>query len=1149
MPELMVIQIDENPWVYPSKEIIEHPSSQNPDQAEWLEILRSYIDSNLDKIIDAIAKDDMDSNKKIRPSNPTSANHSTTTSIDYKEIRERDLKELDLTNPESLENWRKINEALADVSTPALIGTDTETSFLDIGDHSRKMSDNTLSSKAAKRRGFVKRKSITDFTEKSSNTETQTMSSLSSDTHSNDENNSTIGDYSTETFIEPSTNQLEKNIMPFNSNFVVNVPHKLSSTENKSEYNAAGKDFDLSSRIIDRPSQEASSKLEISEMGNSNSLPHQEDDTDDDDNDSNYNGAININFQKSRYMMKAESAKDSNFTNDNLNKNSASFDNPSSSSDFETDFATSLNVTPIDKMAPPENSFARNIGSGNSPSTPPIASPAGSQPASPSSTKSSISGRSSRRPSQPNRPSNRTRSHVRGLSHDSSMADSNIFHDRGTNEENYSHMGQHHYSSSQLLNLPNPSYAPAPLPATSPNSYHNPGMLSPFSSQQRKKIMQSNIRERSHSVSDSLSPEKESATGAYFRRLSTLNEEIKSPNPPKSINITNGNSSSLPKKSSGNLKPYIEDSSFMTRERKVIVAARSVLFALVEFQSIMRRCSRLCNDRAISAHIQSFLYSGQSLNDALVHALEMEEAKFAAARRGNDDAATFTQKEAQEAMSHIAKACITAMEKFQKLAIFCLNNLARFTSVIDVKFIRCLILVTFGSFNELYNGWNTLKEIENPQGYAYVQPMTTTPSIANLSSMDTNGDLPLPYSAHPTELMSPLTGSFFGNSSSTRSSPNSNPTSTIEADEALYSGLEAAANVARSLLVQLTDALSKKNANPRGAPPNSSAANHVKNLLAKCHACAEVTMRLKEQLNQIRKLQADLEPSSVIDLQQRKQFWEGINSFVKGIIALLTSTKSAIEELPYLKNTPHLATLSKLSKGILPLISQSSYRTFINDFKESQMQPGVTTPSAASSFSSSYPNNSLSIAPPPTTPLAAVLGPAAATVLPSPPVNKTFSNSPFFPPQPTIASISSELEKAANDSNKEDYQQNGAVNTYSNSIGNSPGSGYVSPSVNTSNIASLTLNGSSKLGNHPVTPSPTTKSNSSTGMTLTASGALREEEAGMGGNTITTLHLLHPHAPNQPGSATSSHLSSPGSVVSGGTSPGANTNNDQGTSN
>ncbi|CDO54485.1 hypothetical protein DV113_004989 [Geotrichum candidum] len=463
-------------------------------------------------------------------------------------------------------------------------------------------------------------------------------------------------------------------------------------------------------------------------------------------------------------------------------------------------------------------------------------------------------------------------------------------------------------------------------------------------------------RERSHSASATTSPEKESMSGAYFRRLSTLNEEKK---PTTSL-------------------------SYLDVEKRVILAARNILFALTEFHSTVQRCSRLCNEKYVTVQLTERLYTGKSYNDQLVSVLEKQGTMM---KPGEER----SREESIKAVKAIVSTAVVSISNFKELAKFCREHIYGFTAAIDVKFIRSMILVTYGSINELYNSWNILNDtVETAVGYNEPVDSLGLRQLSNSSSRSA-GDLPFP--SFNTNGSGSITGSPLSSTF---------PLSTLqkdysEMDRALYEGLEAAANAARALLAQLTDALSKSAITTNAQVPSASIAAHVKNLSTRCSVAVEVTRKLKDRLDHVRRL-----PS--LKFSDRKLFWDDMNAFLKGIIAILSTTKSAMNDLPYLKGTQSFITLTKLTKELPPLIDSSSYKAMMGDPTTAGQQQHQLHPPPIPIDTNGA---NLALPAPPTTPLAAALGPAAMAVLPSPPANKTFVHSPFIPSADSSVTLTS----------------------------------------------------------------------------------------------------------------------------------------------
>lgn len=924
MLELMVIQVEENPWVYPPKEIMQHPGAQAVDQTEWLELLRTYMEENVTKIRALLDREEMEQQQRQQQPQEQQEQEQQhqhqrqEQQLEHQELQEQhqkavvapsqqhilpELSPIASHPPHSAPAANQIPSAVPPASSnPPLPNTNIES---------------TVSSNSTKP-GEQQQPQITDI---------ESLSSWFKYNDSLDEESTDrklgISEGAVAAANAPGSSATQSSRAAKRMGFVVKKPARGSTID--------GVD---AARAIAQQQQAPPLPQTASSAPPAPSQPS------------------SLSSTSAHALSSFESVSKSTSTN-SLSSIATTDLNPASRHAY-----SAVPQSPDESQAPPLSAVMQ--------SPPRKLYPAGhSHSREPShhsineSIHSSIGSNSSSAMGMERLPSvEESTSH-----HQHSNSSSSVSH-----HHNHPHLHHHHLHHSIATSVP--SSAATLHSITSGPQSSQPILISPSSSSasfsslhhyspssnvlqpspavaSRLRTSSHSSRERSHSLSVTSSPEKESASGAYFRRLSTLTEEIK----PTSL-----------------LEKHAE---YLEIERRIVVTARNVLFSLVEFQSILRRCTRLCNDKTVSVTMSELLYSGQSYNDNLVRALEQEETRTRAGEEiSMDELQTFVKK--------ITQTCITSMKHFRQMAQFCNENLFGFTSHIDVKFIRCLVLVTFGSFNELFNSWNLLNDAENPPTYptqehaapplhtqvespASYMPMSFSRSETALAYSKQGGHHPGPLAMMPgitlpsqPNLSSPTTPSgpappqfsiHRGASAATGSSPQVG--SFAEADEALYYGLEAAASAAKTLLRQLTETLSKESANS-SKTPNASVTTHVKNLSQRCIIGVEVTQKLKERLENIRKVKQTTVTASTggtstpatgtsgglfappqLDLVERKRFWDDMNTFVKGIIGLLGSTKSAFNDLPYLKNTPNLATLSKITKDIPPLMEASSYKFLI----------------------------------------------------------------------------------------------------------------------------------------------------------------------------------------------------------------------------
>lgn len=1105
MIDLMVIQIDENPWVYPPKEITQHPGSQSEDQTEWLDLLRNYLEENLSLIQKAIDSETESQQLSHVPSALSLTSSARSASFGNSNIP-APLSDSTVSLPQTrLESAHaNISATLPTPATTALRSALTTPSTTAVNspiiapsNHPHIVPTGNFSTLPTSSQTHSVPHSVVP-------SRTGSVSSASPPTpYNKPSDDQSITDIESLRNLLKINSGISKNSDPpkhgvqINSKPIDNDSTEKSRNNNDTHSSRAAKRMGF---VVKRPARadsldSVSSQLSLSsnaKNGGNNVAPPMA--------ISASAGSVLGSHSETNPSKPASSIASNHLDSLKSAPSPASPDDPVGSIDS------------IGSMG----SFASNSSA-----------PSSNLAWSPSKKRaqplpSVLSWRSHSR--QPSRESNSDAGTIGSSSTtNTDLAERSptaAHHNTSTFSHSRSSSGDDHHSrfnnNSHLLAPAHSHHLTAVSGSNTGNTYQGPS----------SRLRSSNvnlIRERSHSVSVTSSPEKDIPSGEYFRWLSTVKEEMKPLMHPSTI-------SSLPQKSK-------EAKELLNLQRKIIIAARDILFSLVEFHSIMRRCTRLCNDKTITSEMHNILYTGQSYNDKLVKMLEQEESRLNNTLQSSSSKKDPADeiKACKASIKTIAAACIASIRNFKQMAQFCNEHLFRFTAAVDVKFIRCIILVTFGSFNELYNSWNMLNEIENPLGYNNTVATGTQTSLQTSTSLSSSyiaaglDTLPLPHSnvgnipyqaSSPTtpsispssniffqrgstsSNVSPVSGSstYHGNSSS--ASASANLASFAEADEQLYHGLEAAATAAKVLLKQLTDTLAKS-----GQPAASGNVKaHVKSLSDKCQAGMGVTKKLKQQLEIIRKSKSSATNMTEnngnngsmklsnghlqMDMVDRFKFWEDMNAFVKGMISLLSSTKLAINDMPYLKNASNLATLTKLTKDIPPLMEASSYKVIISESKDREYATGTLGSSGLSASSSQltnskahptqialpsynnltsmvmgpstisgsghtlpsysvsstgpatttaipsanpfdhvigstntqttnlsyYPNNynGIQFSATPSTPLAAVLGTtaAAAVVLPSPPINKVYSHSPFFPQMDSSSNTASSQPSA-----------------------------------------------------------------------------------------------------------------------------------------
>lgn len=371
--------------------------------------------------------------------------------------------------------------------------------------------------------------------------------------------------------------------------------------------------------------------------------------------------------------------------------------------------------------------------------------------------------------------------------------------------------------------------------------------------------------------------------------------------------------------------------SSQTFHGKIVEVSRQVLYSVNELYEQLRRCSAFCDNKPVLMKLSILLNSAKSSISELVEALE-----------------DVTEMKVVEMTTNSISAIRSTVDCFRE-------NLPVLEPLIDIKFLRSTVMVCFTALYELRNAY----ELLNP-GQGKQLP---------LSSAKSDGS----------------------------SSNSSNTFATT--DDQLYERVYAAASAAQSVLGQLTEAMSQSametaSQGSSGAAVSPVTTAKMRDLTSVCVSGVDVTRRLKNRMEII------MANGGAID---RRGFWENLNAFLKSVIAILASTKSAMSYLPFLGNVrPNLTILTRLTKEIPVLLEYSSYKVLMHESRENQnnssqrhdnhRSSSVPTDIASGSIGMPVASN---LPPPPTTPLVAVLGPAAQAVLS--PQSSYIGSSPFIP--------------------------------------------------------------------------------------------------------------------------------------------------------
>lgn len=376
----------------------------------------------------------------------------------------------------------------------------------------------------------------------------------------------------------------------------------------------------------------------------------------------------------------------------------------------------------------------------------------------------------------------------------------------------------------------------------------------------------------------------EHKSGAYFRRLSTLQElpadELalknfhsaslsgpsrtyrESTDPQKkaeAVNETN-EQSSIPKIDTSLARKDFKTEMPTYNVSAMIKVSRKVLFSFSELHSSVRRFTGFCVDKKVTMKMVTHLFTAKANIDTLVEDLETVE------ETGNSN----------ELIVRSLRSSISSIKAMMSLLS---DNFPLFVAKIDVCFVRMLYLTLFGSFNELLNAYRLVPSSPKIAASTETRPKQLTINTTLANELD-------------------------------------------EVDGQLYNSIEHATANAQTVFGELTRAMSKSAIasaqNPSGVGFNPTLTAKVKDLTNVCVASMDITKKLKTKLITIRN-----NPSQTT----KKLFWVDINLFLKMIIQTFSSVKGIMREMPILNDIrSSMATLTKATKDVTVLLEASSYK-------------------------------------------------------------------------------------------------------------------------------------------------------------------------------------------------------------------------------
>lgn len=404
----------------------------------------------------------------------------------------------------------------------------------------------------------------------------------------------------------------------------------------------------------------------------------------------------------------------------------------------------------------------------------------------------------------------------------------------------------------------------------------------------------------------------------------------------------------------------------------IMKVARKILFSLSELQLSLKRFTGFCSDKKLSIKVISLLHISKGNIDGLVESMEAVE----------------DTGENQDLILSSIHTCITS---FKMILLILSENFNSFVAKIDICFIRMVYLTFFGSFNELQNAFRLLNPTSSVAKSQIAFPRYQ--STLGLSNVDTKGKSTQASQSLHEEGQASISDALAISSEAAVPSE--------EIDERLYQSIDLATKNAQVVFSELTKAINKSaiaTANTKSSQPiNPAVATKFKELTSVCISSMDITKRLILKLLSIRSNRTP---------QARRLFWDDISLFLKAILQTFSSVKAIMKDAPILNEVRQsMATLTKTTKELTIILEASSYKSMseLLDSPPSQHMT-VSLPSSAILPPASllHSNSFLNLAQlpgsaaPVRTPLVAAVGSVAAqAILPHQDGLHTSSNTTF----------------------------------------------------------------------------------------------------------------------------------------------------------
>lgn len=390
----------------------------------------------------------------------------------------------------------------------------------------------------------------------------------------------------------------------------------------------------------------------------------------------------------------------------------------------------------------------------------------------------------------------------------------------------------------------------------------------------------------------------------------------------------------------------------------VLKVARKVLYSFSEVHSSIKRFTGFCSDRRVTLKVVPLLHMTKGNIDSLVETMEAVE----------DNA------ENQDAIMNAVHACITTFKQIFEIVI---ENFPSFVAKIDVCFIRMVYLTLYGSLNEVQNAYKLL----NPFGLSAKVPATLARNQSGLALPTLDPKKQLQSAAAAEEFLA-----INGDQNGVQAESEQMGAEGI--DEKLYQCIDLATANAQIVFSELTKAIGKSaiaSANTNGTQPmNPAVSTKFKELANVCISSMEITKRLTSKLSTIRTNQTQA---------MRRLFWDDTNLFLKAILQTFSSVKGIMKDAPILNEVRQsMASLTKTTKDLTIFLEASSYKsmsdsTVLATHLQASLVSAMLTPTAPSSLSSLHSSSAINL---PQlggsvalvrTPLVATVGAAAAQAI------------------------------------------------------------------------------------------------------------------------------------------------------------------------